>query len=471
MGNQDFKKSLAAVVFLVLWLTGCGSSNSPADSAPLASAATSSTDVTVRHILQRSLDADISSLSVGARDIDGALVQPLQLFNRAPSITLSVPQDSAVLEIEYLDSDGNTVGRYRSTIDPNEGPIIIDNPAWVDSEQIDPTVYRFGFMGCNRLGFGELSDDNPSSANRAQLVADFNALPQVQPPVSHLFMAGDLVTNLDPGTETLQSQLSGWLDLLTTTALPASGIELVTFTGNHEVLFSQKDPDTGEFVEMPNPATLPVWTTLMEAYIKGDDGPTTSLPNSDQLTQDQSELSYTYQDGNVLFIILNTDTFIDDTTLGDVPLNWLEDQLNLATNDPSVENVFVMGHKPVISPPGATEPPGAGSIRSEEKQPMAQLLDEHPKVRGYLCAHAHLWDFQTLEGGVPQVIAGNAGSQVEPPFDDTGRGYFGYTLFSLHASGTVHLESWGRPIPDPYNSDAPQPAATLKEMRVLSTLE
>ena len=106
MGNQDFKKSLAAVVFLVLWLTGCGSSNSPADSAPLASAATSSTDVTVRHILQRSLDADISSLSVGARDIDGALAALRDFVDRHPRDARGWITLGRLLDKERDDPDG-----------------------------------------------------------------------------------------------------------------------------------------------------------------------------------------------------------------------------------------------------------------------------------------------------------------------------------------------------------------------------
>ena len=455
-----------AISILVLFLiVGCSSTDREIGNVEPAVAPL--TSVTVQHVLQRTLASSITDLRMKVKDVRGSLVQPVQEFRRAGNITFSVPQDSATLEIEYLNSNGELAGRFSTIIDPNQGPILIDRPAWVSAESEDPTIYRFAFTGCNRLGFGELSDDNPSSANRAQLLADLNALPQVQPPVSHFFMAGDLVTNLELDAQTLQNQLTAWIELLETSALPDSPIELVTFTGNHEVLFSKEDPETGEFVEFPNPATLPVWTDLMSAYIKGANGPTTALPNTDDLTDDQSQLSYTFQDGNVLFIILNTDTFIDDTTLGDVPLNWLQDRLEEATATNSVEHIFVMGHKPVISPDGAVEPPGPGSIRNEEKATMAQLLGEHHKVRGYLCAHAHLWDYQVLDGGAPQVIAGNAGSQIEPPFNDTERGYYGYTLFSLHASGAVHLESWGRPVPDPYDSISDQPEATLREMRLL----
>jgi len=465
--SQNF--SIAFVFALLFWVSGCGSSADVDGAGGGFSSDSSSppTALTIRHVVQRAIDSEVAELRVRVLDVQGGQVQIEQSFAASALVELTVPPNAATVEIDYLDATSVPMGSFATSVDPNAGPIVIENPAWVDTEDRDPTVYRFAFMGCNRLSFDDLSADNPSSANRAQLLADFNTLPSVSPAVSHLFFAGDLVANLDPGTATLQSQLTAWLELFQTTALAQSSIQMVTFTGNHEVLESQDDPDTGESVEVPNPATLPVWVSLMESFIAGSNGPTTAAPNLDQVTQDQSRLSYSFQDGNVLYVILNTDTFIDLVTLGDVPLNWLQQTLAQAEADNTVEHVFVMGHKPIVSPPGATEGPGAGSIRTEEKSPFAQLLAGNSKVRGYLCAHAHLWDYATLEGGTPQVIAGNGGSKVEPPFDDTGRGFYGYTLYSLHASGTVHLESWGRPVPDPYNAPGPQPEATLRERRLL----
>lgn len=388
-----------------------------------------------------------------------------QTFAPQALIEVPLPATAAVVAIGYRDATGAAVGSFRTTVDPSPGgTIVIDDPAWVPEE---PIVYRFAVTGRNRLGFGELSPDNPSSANRAQLLADLTEIPQQNPQPRFLFFAGDLVTNLDPGTATLETQLTAWLELFNGSPLAQSPVTLVPFTGNHEVLLSRKDPDTGEFVEFPNPPTLPVWVSLMDAFLRGANGPTTDPPNADGLTDDQSRLSYTFRDQDILFVVLNTDTFIDDTTLGDVPLNWLEQQLDLAQSDAGVNHIFVLGHKPVESPPGADEPPGPGSIRTEEKAALEELLAQHSKVRAYLCAHAHLWEQSVLASGVTQIIAGNAGSQVEPPFDDTGRGYFGYTLVDLHASGAFSIESWGRPIPTPYDAPPPQPPAGLRVKQLL----
>lgn len=449
----------ALILWLLVVLCGCDSS----EALPTPAQEPTAT-LQVRHVLSRALTPEVAMLEVRLLDVHLNQISE-QSFPAQALIEVPLPATAAVVALGYRDATGANVGSFRTTVDPGPGgTIVIDDPAWVAEE---PIVYRFAVTGCNRLGFGELSLDNPSSANRAQLLADLTEIPQQNPQPRFLFFAGDLVTNLDPGTATLETQLTAWLELFNGSPLSQSPVALVPFTGNHEILLSRKDPDTGEFVEFPNPATLPVWVNLMEAFIPGADGPTPAPPNADSLIADESRLSYTFQDQDILFVVLNTDTFIDDTTLGDVPLNWLEEQLDLAQNDAGVNHVFVLGHKPVQSPPGADEPPGPGSIRTDEKAAFEQLLAGHSKVRAYLCAHAHLWEHRLLIGGVPQVIAGNAGSQVEPPFDDTGRGYFGYTLVNLQASGAFSIESWGRPIPDPYNAPAPQPPAGLRVKKLL----
>lgn len=446
---------------------GCGSSRS--EFVSVASPQTSTSRLVISAPLGARSSAEVASFEVSLRDVSGSLVEAPRTFPSTSDIQLSVPPTTAVLEIDYLASNAEVQGRFVTVIDPDQSSdITIDSPAWVDAESLDPTVSRFAILGCNRLGFSELSDDNPSSANRAQLMADLSEIPAVDPPISHFFFSGDLVTNLDPGTETLRTQLTAWLALFRSSPLAASSVALVPFTGNHEILLSLEDPATGVYTEFPNPAALPVWTSLMDTYLRGSNGPTPAAPNPDNVTDDQSRLSYTFQSGETLFVVLNTDTFIDDTTLGDVPLNWLSDRLDEGESDPGLRQIFVMGHKPIVAPPGADEPPGPGSIRSEEKSPFAGLLAGHSKVRGYLCAHAHTWNYRNLEGGTPQLIAGNGGSEVDPDFNATGRGYYGYTLISVHSSGTVHLESWGRPIPEPYNAAVIQSATSLREKRRLN---
>jgi hypothetical protein len=86
-------------------------------------------------------------------------------------------------------------------------------------------------------------------------------------------------------------------------------------------------------------------------------------------------------------------------------------------------------------------------------------------VRAYLAAHAHEWSYLeaipvaagTGTAHVPQIIAGNGGS---PPEGNWSRGnYFGYTLVSVTANGTVSAQSYGRPIPAPYWQQIPAPLA------------
>ena len=72
-----------------------------------------------------------------------------------------------------------------------------------------------------------------------------------------------------------------------------------------------------------------------------------------------------------------------------------------------------------------------------------------------------------MKGEVPQVIAGNGGSPLKGSFLEPGVGYFGYTVVDVMKSGEIVVESWGRPVPDPYSSTEPQPAATLRERKVI----
>ena len=72
-----------------------------------------------------------------------------------------------------------------------------------------------------------------------------------------------------------------------------------------------------------------------------------------------------------------------------------------------------------------------------------------------------------MPGGLPQIIAGNGGSPLKGPFLEPGKGYYGYTLVDILANGDIVVESWGRPVPDPYSSTEPQPQATLRETRMI----
>lgn len=330
-------------------------------------------------------------------------------------------------------------------------------PAWAEEGRL-----RFAFVGCNRIGFTELSPDNPSSANRMQLWQTCKDL-AVEPP-DYFFLVGDLVTNYAEGGEVLREQLTAWVDLYRQTPLASTRTVMVPIVGNHEVLGSRRHPQTGVWKDYPNPATLPVWEKVMAPYLRWQDGPSVEGDNPDGLTHDQSRLSFTVRHGDVLFLCVNTDTFVDQETIGDVPLHWIRKQLSQAEADPTIRHVFALGHKPVVSP----DLPGE-FIRPGEAEAMDRLMAQSSKLRAYLTAHFHLWDMRPTWQGVPQIIAGNGGTAPSGQFHAEGKGYFGYTVVELLEDGAVVIENWGRPIPDPYDSAAPQPPARLLERHRLPT--
>lgn len=315
---------------------------------------------------------------------------------------------------------------------------------------------RFAFIGCNRVGFHELTPDNPSSANRQQLLRTYADL--AENPPAYLFWVGDIVTNYAHGSQTLRDQLSAWLELHRSTELARTSTVMVPIVGNHEVLTSDQDPVSKSWTDRPNPETLPVWEELLASYLLWSDGPTVEAPNLDGLTHDQSRFSFTVQDKDVLFICLNTDTFIDDTTVGDVPLHWIESKLEQAENDAAINHVFLLGHKPVVRP----DLPGS-MIRDPECELLDQMMGGYSKVRAFLTSHFHLWDCRRTASGVPQVIAGNGGSATSGNFNLDGKGYYGFTVVELYEQGELKIENWGRPIPVPYHSDEPQPPVRLIE--------
>lgn len=319
----------------------------------------------------------------------------------------------------------------------------------------DPVVLSFAFVGCNRLdGNGVKSTGIKSSANEAQLLRTFKDVAALRPAPQLLILAGDVVKAKKPGTKVLGKQLEAWRKLVQG-RLPSS-TQLVAFTGNHELLMDAPD---GSDTEVPNPPAYAYWSGAMQAFGAGSDGPPAG--GDDGLLNDESRLSYTFRSGGTLFIVLDTDSQIDATTIGNVPLNWLAAKLAAAQQDGSVQHVFVMGHKPIVAPDKAADS-GASNIRSAQGPAFYQLLNRGgpgtapTKVRAYLAAHAHLWHYSSQlplgsgSGTVPQIIAGNGGSPPETGWAASGNA-FGYTLVSVTAAGRVTAQAYGRPIPSPYS--------------------
>ena len=328
----------------------------------------------------------------------------------------------------------------------------------------DPVVFSFVFLGCNRLDHdGIKATKLKSTANEAQLQQDFSDIAKLKPAPQYVFLAGDIVEGLTEGTQDLQSQLPSWIALVTKkNPLNLATTKLIAFTGNHELL--KKDRTTK--VETPNQPAYAFWPRVMAPnFIAGNNGPTNTAPNLDGLLNDESQLSYTFQSGAYFFMILNTDTQVDQTTIGDIPMHWITAQLQTAQKNPAISHIVVMGHKPILSPD-----PENPSIQDSQVASFYALLndpagDDSPsKVRAYLSAHAHEWKYYPslalkngITGKIPQVVAGNGGSPPDSNWQGNSA-YFGYTLVGVTQSGVITVQSFGRKIPDPYYKQKAAPA-------------
>jgi len=336
-----------------------------------------------------------------------------------------------------------------------------------DGSGTDALVTSFVFVGCNRLQKADWSSQrNPSSANLPQLQRTFADVVALPDNPKFFFFTGDLVLSLVQGTTNLASQLAGWADVWKADPI-ASRVPLVPLVGNHEMLYKSNG------VELSNGPADAVWTQWLATNgfdAHAGNGPTTAAPNADALQDDQSKLSYSFDDGGTHFVVLNTDTWTttaDSTTgstqIGWIALRWLTADLRAAQANANVSRIFVFGHKPILAPDGSTA--SADAINPALASSFASLLDSTPKVKGYLCAHAHEWFATKLPGsrGVYQVIAGNGGSQLETAWSPA---YYGFTEARVYQSGRVGVVSPQRPVPTPYNASPAMPATPVAELTI-----
>ena len=353
------------------------------------------------------------------------------------------------------------------------GAATIDAIGPIDGSVEDTVVMSFAFVGGCRVSKSDLDPvNNPSSANLPELqqtLADLAALPD---PPTYWFFVGDLVDGLVSGHTTFKAQLNAWAQIYDATTLPMI-LSLVPVVGNHEMLLKTKV--NGTSVEISNSSADAVWNSWVATNgfaSHGGNGPTNSPPNDDALQDDQSSLTYSFDDGANHFIVLDTDswtTVADSTTgstqVGWVALNWLQADIEAAQANPQITGIFLFGHKPLISPSGSTA--GTDAINPMLAATMQQTLDENSKVKGYFTAHAHEWQASQLPGvrGVTQIIAGNGGSALETAWTEPNP-YFGFTVVKIYASGKVGAVSYQRLAPSPYNATTTSPATPAPEIVV-----
>lgn len=316
-------------------------------------------------------------------------------------------------------------------------------------QKSDPVVLSVAFFGCNRLDGSVWKGherDNPSSANLPQLRQSLMDIGRIQPKPKLVFAVGDLVMNYvnDQG-QALHRQLDSWArQVLGVTTIP-----IVPVAGNHEL-----NKKVGN-AKLPNPATDAVWNQWLTrsgfAHFEGN-GPSPEAPgNPDFLVDDQSKLSYSFRLGRQYFIVINTDTRTyqlnkgtNTTRVGWIPVHWILSELDHAEKSPSIDNVFVLGHRNLFDPLDAK----SGSPLDEDcARQLISALPRFAKVRAYLCAHLHAWDLSRIPGtAVWQVVSGHGGSPPEDSWHPAGGITFGFAVVNVHKSGSVGITAFHRPV-------------------------
>lgn len=319
-------------------------------------------------------------------------------------------------------------------------------------------LVTFAFFGCNRIDgkdWQKLKKQNPSSANVPQLRQNLTDIAALAPDL--LFFGGDLVMGYgdDDGKE-MAGQFSSWIDLVK--SLPHSpGTRYIAITGNHELNRKRGDD------KLPNPHCDEVWTSLVTGaglIPEAAASPAAERYPGDRLIDDQHALSFSFNQGSVHFVVLNTDTRVSTidrqtgmTKIAMVPVHWLNEDLDSAEKSPAIRAVIVMGHRNLIDPESVK---GDAPIDSECAVPMIKSLKLHKKVRAYICAHVHAFDISTIgKSGLRQVCFGNGGSLLEKSWKPQRGRTYGFGLFKVYDDGSLGVTPYLRPEPAEYMTDDP----------------
>lgn len=341
---------------------------------------------------------------------------------------------------------------------------------------------KFRFVAFGDLQIGTLQAGNLSCTNIPQLrqtVIDINNL---NPKPQFAFLIGDIVLNMfkDNG-EVLKVQLNAWQDVYN--GLPVTNkSQLLPIAGNHELTYE----DFALNAQAPNPGAINEWVSWFSANgyaFAAGNGPTPAPPNLDDLARDESKLTYSFNRGDIHFIIINTDTLNTNTDPGTglvlagwIPINWIEQDMANAQQDPTISTIIVVGHRPVEAPAYSTEP--GSTILNTVQFPLAdrlsQAMSQNGKVKLYLACHCHSFDARQLNNGagVWQVIAGNGGAPLQEGWNPEWGACFGYSVIDVYQSGKIVLDSFGRdlpPAPQKFYEDLPVPPkpATLRQELVI----
>ncbi|CAM1358985.1 metallophosphoesterase family protein [Tenacibaculum xiamenense] len=325
----------------------------------------------------------------------------------------------------------------------------------------DSVLFSFVFLGCNRVDRHQQGDSTATNASTANL----SAMKRIWTEISALerkpdlfFFLGDMVLG-ETDTTNLENQLVAWKKLycdVDFSPISLSKIEMVAVPGNHEMLYWH-DYNVPHHDEWPLKGATEIWMNEMEEFMPEDREVVTG---NDSIN---NQMTFSFVRQNIGFILMNTDTYNEPTKEnpygleGQIPTQWIVNKVKEYKDNPSIDHVFVLGHKPYY----VSGKPKTGHKGLPEGPILWPKLEENHVV-AMLSAHLH--DYQRMQPGgkgTYQIIAGNAGSPGEAKF-------FGYSKIDILNNGEVKLTSMGYNIGNPYYKAVPENPSTLRDSTTLT---
>jgi len=317
------------------------------------------------------------------------------------------------------------------------------------------------------VSYGDRNNDsatNITTANLAQLKRIFEELSAMERKPELFFFLGDLVEG-EKFDVTLERQLPAWFAQYNDpgfSPISQSGIELVAVPGNHEMLYYDSvGENAGD--EFPLAGATDIWMEYALPYMPAD---RQAVGGPDSL---DNRATFAFQRKNIGFVVMNTDTYNAPTEEhpkgleGQAPVEWINAQITAYRENPEIDHVFVLGHKPYI----VEGKPDTTHKGFADGGPIWETMQAQRAI-AMLSAHEHNYNREQPDstGGSYQVIAGNAGSKLTCSSSPACT-YFGYSLIYVYESGNVELKSYGWDSPSPYYAVSTAPT-TLRDSTELT---
>jgi hypothetical protein len=278
---------------------------------------------------------------------------------------------------------------------------------------------------------------------------------EVQAQKSNLFIFnGDMIMGYTQNSDAnvLNREYAYWRGLVAN--MFETGTYVVPVPGNHEVQDKFKDAN-GNTVKKATQANEDTWRANMGdiimdtdrfKQIEGVDIQNWDVQNHPQIganniSSDQSKLSYSFDLKGSHFMIINTDPSGNDSH---APIEWMKQDMEKAKKN-GAKHIFVFGHKdafPYVAAPA--NPPSADGLDADSKS-----RDEFWKViednnATYFCGHEHVFNV-SKHGKAYQVLVGSGGSPFEvttPTNNPTDRMYAWATV-KVFKNGKVQVNCYG----------------------------